>query len=73
MFAFSKACWKLKVDFHLEKEIAKLKEKDWENISNTVTKSSNFVKSSWPAGKVLTQEKLELVWDSESDDGKAGN
>ena len=46
MFAFSKACWKPKVDFYLEKGIVKLKEKDWKNISNTVTKSSNFVKPS---------------------------
>ena len=46
MFAFSKACWKLKVDFHLEKRITKLKEKDWKNISNTMTKSSTFMKSS---------------------------
>ena len=46
MFAFSKACWKPKVDFYLEKGIAKLKEKDWKNISNAVTKSLNFVKPS---------------------------
>ena len=72
MFAFSEACWKLKVDFYLEKGIAKLKEKDWKNISNAVTKSSNFVKPSRSAGKVLTQEELELVWDSELNDGKAG-
>jgi len=79
MFAFSEACWKPKIDLYLEKGIVKLKEKDWKNILSAVAKSSNFVKPNRPTGKILTQEELELVWDSDSgsgsgsDDGKAGN
>jgi hypothetical protein len=73
MFSFSEACWKPKVDLYLEKGIGKLKEKDWKNILNAVAKCSNFVKPSQSTGKILTQEELELVWDSESDDGEAGN
>ena len=60
MFAFSKACPKLKVNFYLEKGIAKQKEKDWKKILNMVTKSLNFVKPPQLTDRVLTQEKLEL-------------
>ena len=72
IFAIREACPKLKVDFYLEKGIANLKEKDWKNILNVVTKSSNLVKPPQPTGKVSIQEELEPVWDSESDDG-SGN
>jgi hypothetical protein len=32
MFAFSEGPWKPRVDFYLEKGVAKLKERDWKKI-----------------------------------------
>ena len=72
MFAFSEAAWVSRVEFHLEKGIAKLKEKDWTNIMIAAAEYSNAInKASDPAtrrkGDAMTEEELELVWDSESD------
>jgi len=61
------------VEFHLEKGIAKLKEKDWTNIMIAATEYSNAIKDkgSDPATRrkstMMTEEELELVWDLELD------
>ncbi len=66
MFAFSEAAWKSRVEFYLKKGIAKLKEKDWENIMKAVMQLSNFVKPDEP-WRTMNEEELELKWDSDLD------
>jgi len=43
MFAFSKGSWKCRVEFYLEKEISRLKEKDWTNIMKGAAEHSAFI------------------------------
>jgi hypothetical protein len=51
------------------KGISKLKEKDWKNIMRAAAEYSNVVKTSTASkGKnraAVTEEDLELTWDSE--------
>jgi hypothetical protein len=68
MLAFSEALWKPRVEFHLEKGIAKLKKKDWSNIMEHVMRLSNLAGDS-EAGTsrtTRTEEELELAWESDS-------
>jgi len=72
MFAFSKAAWEPRATFYLEKGIMKLKEKDWKNIMNAAAEYSNTIKSDNSSSTTrkhfsMTEEELDLVWDSESE------
>ncbi len=67
MFAFSEALWKPRVEFFLEKGVAKLKKKDWKNIMDRMTQLSNFAVMDVEAGGTTrTEEELELAWESDS-------
>ena len=75
MFAFSEAAWVSRVEFYLEKGIARLKEKDWTNIMRAAAEYSNAIKdkasdaATRRKGRAMTEEELELTWDSDSDPG----
>jgi len=50
----------------------KLKEKDWKNIMNAAAEYSNAIKSDNSSSTThkrfsMTEEELDLVWDSESE------
>ena len=68
MFAFSETAWQARVELY-GKGISKLKEKDWKNIMRAAAEYSNVVKTSTTSkGKnhaAVTEEDLELTWDSE--------
>jgi len=71
MFAFSEAAWEPRATFYLE-NIMKLKEKDWKNIMNAAAEYSNAIKSDNSSSTTrkrfsMTEEELDLVWDSESE------
>ncbi len=71
MLAFSEALWKPRVEFHLEKGIVKLKKKDWKNITDGVTKLVGMDSEAGRTNRNVTEEELELAWESESD-GEVG-
>ena len=66
MFAFSETVWEPRVAFYLEKGISKLKEKDWGNIMKAADYSNGILLKGKQRAAV-TQEELELLWDSESE------
>lgn len=72
MFAFSEATWESRAKFYLEKGISKLKEKDWKKIMDAAAEYSNARRLDNPSAAahkqhLVTEEELDLVWDSESD------
>lgn len=69
MLAFSEVLWKPKVEFHLEKGIAKMKKKDWSNVMDGTMQFLRLVDSEagTRTNRNVTEEEQELTWESDSD------
>lgn len=72
ILAFSEAQWASRMEFHLEKCIPKLKEKDWEKITQGVAQFNGSTNSkpgpkSKGKGRDTLDEEPELSWESDSE------
>jgi len=67
VLAFGESIWEPRARFHLEKGIAKMKEKDWKRIMTAVANNASTNSLKKKGRMPVTEEEAELVWDSESD------
>jgi len=70
MFAFSETVWEPRAALYL-KNILTLREKEWEKIMTVTMEYSKIPLSSKGKGRatnVKTEDELQLIWDTDSDD-----